>query len=222
MTPPKGFWRENIETILVCVIFVLFARTFVFQQSKIPTGSMEDTLLVGDYILVNRFQYAPVRYRWERALLPRREVQRGDVVVFKFPRQVEVDYIKRVVGIPGDVVEVRGETVLVNGQRLEEPYVAYKGAGGGIGAGDFGPAKVPAGSYFVMGDNRDRSADSRIWGFVPRSHLQGRAIFIWWSYEEDREDYLKTRFLERLKSIASKVIHFFPRTRWNRFFDLIH
>ena len=155
MIPAKGFWRENLETVLICVLFVLFARTFVFQQSKIPTGSMEDTLLVGDYILVNRFQYAPTLFDWERKLLPIRDIQRGDVVVFKFPRQVEIDYIKRVIGLPGDVVEVRGRIVLVNGEPLSESYTVLKGAM----PGHYGPVRVPSGYYFMMGDNRDRQVE---------------------------------------------------------------
>ena len=134
--PHKGFVRENYETILICVVFVLFARTFVFQQSKIPTGSMEDTLLVGDYILVNRFQFAPALFGWERHLLPQRPIRRGDVVVFKYPRQVEVDYIKRVIGLPGEVVEVRDRQLIVDGRVIDEPYVVFKGGA----AGDFGPS----------------------------------------------------------------------------------
>ena len=130
---PKGFLRENYETSLICVLFVLFARTFVFQQSKIPTGSMEDTLLVGDYILVNRFQFAPAVFDWERALLPQRPIRRGDVVVFKYPRQVEVDYIKRVIGLPGEVVEIRDRQLIVDGRVIDEPYVVFKGGA----AGDF-------------------------------------------------------------------------------------
>ncbi|MFQ5671093.1 MAG: signal peptidase I [Acidobacteriota bacterium] len=219
MTPAKGFWRENLETILVCVIFVLFARTFVFQQSKIPTGSMENTLLVGDYILVNRFQFAPALFSWEKAILPERPVHRGDVVVFKYPKQVEVDYIKRVIGLPADLLEIRDGRVFINGRPLKEPYVVHKG---GAAENNYGPVRVPEGHYFMLGDNRDRSADSRQWGFVPRDHLQGRAIFIWWSYEEDRQDYLHTHFFERLHSIASKMVNFFTRTRWSRTFNLIH
>jgi signal peptidase I len=218
MNQPKGFWRENLETVLICVIFVLFARTFVFQQSKIPTGSMENTLLVGDYILVNRFQYAPTLFDWEQKILPIRKIQRGDVVVFKFPRQVEVDYIKRVIGLPGDVIQVRGEQVLVNNKPLSESYTVHKG---GMPS-RFGPVRVPEGNYFMMGDNRDRSADSRTWGFVPQENLQGRAIIIWWSYDEDRDDYKKTHFLERVRSIASKAVNLFTRTRWRRTFNVIH
>jgi signal peptidase I len=218
MNQSKGFWRENLETVLICVIFVLFARTFVFQQSKIPTGSMENTLLVGDYILVNRFQYAPTLFDWEQKILPIRKIQRGDVVVFKFPRQVEVDYIKRVIGLPGDVIQVRGEQVLVNNKPLSESYTVHKG---GMPS-RFGPVRVPEGNYFMMGDNRDRSADSRTWGFVPQENLQGRAIIIWWSYDEDRDDYKKTHFLERVRSIASKAVNLFTRTRWRRTFNVIH
>ena len=216
--PHKGFVRENYETILVCVLFVLFARTFVFQQSKIPTGSMEDTLLVGDYILVNRFQFAPALFDLERRLLPQRPIRRGDVVVFKYPRQVEVDYIKRVIGLPGEVVEIRDRQLIVDGRVIDEPYVVFKGGA----AGDFGPERVPPGHYFRSGDNRDRSADSREWGFVPVGHLQGRAILVWWSYDEDKDDYLRTRFVDRVRSIASKVVNFFSRTRWSRTLDLIH
>jgi signal peptidase I len=218
MSQPKGFWRENLETVLICVIFVLFARTFVFQQSKIPTGSMEDTLLVGDYILVNRFQYAPTLFDWEEKILPIRKIQRGDVVVFKYPRQVEVDYIKRVIGLPGDVIQVKGRQVLVNNKPLDESYTVFKG---GMPA-RFGPVRVPSDNYFMMGDNRDRSADSRSWGFVPKENLQGRAIIIWWSYDEDKDDYKRTHFLERVRSIASKMLNLFTRTRWQRTFNVIH
>ena len=218
MSQPKGFWRENLETVLICVIFVLFARTFVFQQSKIPTGSMEDTLLVGDYILVNRFQYAPTLFDWEEKILPIRKIQRGDVVVFKYPRQVEVDYIKRVIGLPGDVIQVKGRQVLVNNKPLDESYTVFKG---GMPS-RFGPVRVPSDNYFMMGDNRDRSADSRSWGFVPRENLQGRAIIIWWSYDEDKDDYKRTHFLERVRSIASKMLNLFTRTRWQRTFNVIH
>src|SRR5262245_58686142 len=121
--PPKGILRDYFETIVICVIFVIFSRAFVFQQSKIPTGSMEDTLLIGDYIMVNRFAYAPTVTPFERAVLPVREVRRHDIIVFKYPEEPEVDYIKRVVGLPGDKVEVRAGTVYINDAALEEPFV---------------------------------------------------------------------------------------------------
>src|SRR5213593_4752967 len=120
--PRKGIIRDYFETIVVCVIFVIFSRGFVFQQSKIPTGSMEDTLLVGDYIMVNRFAYAPTATTLERRLLPTRDVQRGDVIVFKFPEDPDTDFIKRVIGLPGDKVEMKGGRTFINGQQLDEPY----------------------------------------------------------------------------------------------------
>ena len=214
--PPKGLVRDYVETILVCVIFVIFTRAFVFQQSKIPSGSMEDTLLIGDYIMVNRFVYAPTSWDWEKALLPVRELTRGDVVVFKFPSEPEVDYIKRLIGLPGDRIEISKGEVLVNGQPLKEPYVrdVYRQRE------FYGPYEVPAGEYFFMGDHRDRSSDSRIWGTVPRALIKGRALLIWWSYEEDAND-INLRGVDRLRSIGSKILHFLGRSRWSRCFTII-
>ena len=122
-THHKGLLRDYFETIVVCVIFVIFSRAFVFQQSKIPTGSMEDTLLVGDYIMVNRFAYASSATALERMLLPIREVRRKDVVVFKYPEDPDTDYIKRVIGLPGERVEMRGGRTYIDGKSLDEPYV---------------------------------------------------------------------------------------------------
>ncbi len=208
----KPVLRDYTETILVCVLFVLFARTFVFQQSKIPTGSMEDTLLPGDYILVDRMQYAPVSFQWESRLLPGRAIQRGDIVVFRYPEAPEVDYIKRVIGLPGDVVEVRSRRVWVNGEPLEEPYVAtaYR-------SGHYAEAQrqtVAEEHYFVLGDHRNDSLDSRTWGYVPASHIKGRAVLIWWSFPET--DGAHPTLSQRLKAWGGKIVGFFTRTRWDR------
>ena len=217
--PQKALLRDYIETILICVIFVIFSRAFVFQQSKIPSGSMMDTLLVGDYIMVNRFVFADTSFDWERKLLPVRTIRRGDVVVFKHPPEPEVDYIKRVIGLPGDSVSVRHGKVYVNDELLNEPYVqeAYRNL-------DFkphGPIQVQPGHYFVMGDHRNESLDSRSWGQVPIELMKGRALLIWWSYEEERSNpYMPVG--QRLRSWGDKLIHFFTRTRWSRCFDLIH
>ncbi len=214
--PPKGVLRDYIETILVCVIFVIFSRAFVFQQSKIPSGSMEDTLLIGDYIMVNRFVYAPTVFEWERRVLPVRDIRRGDIVVFKFPNEPEVDYIKRVVGLPGDTIELRRGQLFVNGQPVEEPYVNddYRQRD------HFGPEQVPPGHYFCMGDHRDRSQDSRAWGPVPRELMKGRALLVWWSYDEGAAE-ANVRGVDRLHAIVRKLLHFPTRTRWSRCFSLI-
>lgn len=215
--PPKGIVRDYAETILICVIFVVFTRAFIFQQSKIPSGSMEDTLLIGDYIMVNRYVYSPADSAIEKALFPARDVRRGDVIVFKFPSEPEVDYIKRVIGLPGDTLEIRRGYVYVNGERLDEPYIkeAYRLPD------THEPFTVPEGNYWVMGDHRDRSSDSRVWGFVSRDLIKGRALLIWWSYKEGPND-INLRGMDQLKAIGSKVAHLVTRSRWSRCFTLIH
>ena len=122
--PAKGVVRELLETILVCVIAVVFLRAFVFQQSEIPSGSMEQTILIGDHVLVNRFLYAPTSFDWERALLPIRDIRRGDIVVFKHPNEPEQDFIKRVIGLPGDSISLVHGALRVNGEPIDEPYLS--------------------------------------------------------------------------------------------------
>jgi len=214
--PPKSVLREYAETILVCVIFLIFTRAFVFQQSKIPSGSMEDTLLIGDYIMVNRFVYAPSIFDWEKKLLPVRDIRHGDVVVFKHPPEPEVDYIKRVIGLPGDTLELRGGRLFVNDEWVEEPYVseAYR-----VNE-NFGPFEVASGQYFMLGDHRNRSSDSRVWGPVPRELIKGRALLVWWSYEEDA-DAARRQGIDNLKAMLSKLVTFPWRSRWSRCFTVI-
>jgi signal peptidase I len=215
-THPKSVAREYAETILICVIFVIFSRAFVFQQSKIPSGSMMDTLLIGDYIMVNRFVYARSSFDWEKRLLPVRELRHGDVVVFKQPNEPEVDYIKRLIGLPGDIIEVRGGYVYRNGERLEEPYVKdeYR-----RGVADMGPTRVREDHYFVMGDHRNASYDSREWGQVPRDLIKGRALLIWYSFPEENGQGAGMK--KRMKSWLEKIVYFPFRSRWSRCFDLI-
>jgi signal peptidase I len=218
--PTKSLLRDYSETILVCVIFLIFSRAFVFQQSKIPSGSMEETLLPGDYIMVNRFVYAPTSFDWERKLLPAREVHRGDVVVFKFPNQPEIDYIKRVIGLPGDTIELRNGYVFVNGTPIDEPYVTGENRAGDR-RGNWGPRVVDPDHFLVMGDHRNSSDDSRAWGLVPAHLMKGRALLIWWSYpQESARGNPSTG--EVLRSWGDKLVHLFTRSRWRRCFDLIH
>jgi len=208
----KGVLREYIEVILVCVIFILFARHFVFQQSEIPSGSMEDTILIGDYILVNRWAYAPVSFEWERALLPSREIRRGDVIVFKQPETPERDYIKRVVGLPGDTVQVtRAGEVFVNGDQLIEPYVNPLYAE----TKPYPPKVVAAGKYFMMGDHRNLSSDSRDWGTVSEDLIKGKAFITLLSTEPRSGD---TRPSEQvtLRSLGVKLYKLVFHSRWDR------
>jgi len=220
--PPKGIIRDYFETIVTCVIFVIFARTFVFQQSKIPTGSMIPTLLIGDYIMVNKHVYAPTSFKWEKSVFPIRDVRRGDIVVFKFPEEPEKDYIKRIIGLPGDVVEVRHRQLYLNNVLQKEPYVRHiYPLGVNLDSDDYPPTKIPPEHYFAMGDNRDNSKDSRSWGFVPRDYIRGRAFIVFWSYQEERDAYLRTGVADRLAGIWAKITHLLTKTRWERSFKLI-
>jgi len=178
--PPKGILRDYAETILICVIFVVFTRAFIFQQSKIPSGSMEDTLLIGDYIMVNRFVYSPADSAWEKALLPVRDIKRGDVVVFKFPEEPETDYIKRVIGLPGDRVAIDHGRVMVNGKLLQETYVPARFTDDRSQP----EMKIPTNEYFVMGDHRSISSDSRDFGPVERGLIYGKAAFVYWPMDQ--------------------------------------
>jgi signal peptidase I len=222
----KSTIREYFESIVIAVILALFIRTFVVQAFKIPTGSMEENLLIGDHLLVNKFVFGPTASRIERALLPISDVKRGDVVVFKYPEEPDRDFIKRVIGLPGETLEVREKKVYVNGRPLDEPYAHYLRP---IAAPSefhevtsfdvrerFGPVTVPPRQFFVMGDNRDNSQDSRYWGFLPRQNIKGKALFIYWSYEAEREDYQEEGAGATIKGLASVFAHFFTRTRWDR------
>jgi signal peptidase I len=190
----KSVVREYVEAIAIAILLALVIRTLIVQAFTIPSGSMMDTLLVGDYILVNKFLYGPelpvTDYRLPSLRLP----HRGDIIVFKYPQDEKRDFIKRIVGIPGDTVQVRGQQVFVNGRPLDEPYVRRpQGALGHTGSPSFcgyayacEPLVVPTDSYFVMGDNRDNSQDSRYWGFVKRDKIKGKAFLIYWSWDSDR------------------------------------
>jgi len=215
----KSVLRDYAETILICVIFVIFSRAFVFQQSKIPSGSMLDTLLIGDYIMVNRFVYAPTSFPWENKILPVRPVRRGDVVVFKYPREPETDYIKRVIGLPGDTVELRNGDLFINGVYQEEPYVKEEYRRMDLRR-NFGPVLVEPHHYFCMGDHRNASSDSRFWGQVDQKLLKGRALLIWYSYEEVPNSNERNA-VEQMEGWFSKVAHFFTKSRFSRCFTLI-
>ena len=192
----KSTAREYFESICVAVILALFVRTFVVQAFKIPTGSMENNLLIGDHLLVNKFVFAPTITGAERAVLPIDPIRRGDIVVFKYPEEPERDFIKRVIGLPGETIELRNKKVFINNQALDEPYVHFLFPPGENEAGDteltdfdvrrrYGPVTVPEGHYFMMGDNRDNSQDSRYWGFLPREYVKGKALFVYFSFGED-------------------------------------
>jgi signal peptidase I len=208
--PPKGKIRENIEALVIAIILALFIRAFVVQAFKIPSGSMENTLLIGDYILVNKFIYGVKLPYTGTNIIPIKDPKRGDIIVFKFPGDPSKDYIKRVVGVGGDRIAIRDKKVYVNDQLQENVFAKFTDERIFSDArmipekllkrDNYGPIEVPKNKLFVMGDNRDSSNDSRFWGFVDKSAVKGRAFIIYWSWNKD-------------KKIG---------VRWDRLGDLIH
>ena len=212
----KGVVRELLETILTLSLFILFVRTFVFQQSDIPSGSMEHTLLIGDHVLVNRFLYAPTSFDWERRILPIRDIRPGDVVVFKHPPGPEQDYIKRVVALPGQTVALQHGALFVNGLPVNEPYLSERERSGP----SFGPVRVDPDSYFLLGDHRSRSSDSRYWGAARRSLIKGRAFMVLFSTNAPpRPGEVPGRVSP--KTLVRKLFNLVFHSRWERCFTLI-
>ncbi|MGB7921993.1 MAG: signal peptidase I [Pyrinomonadaceae bacterium] len=263
--PVKSIWREYFESAVVTVIMALFGMTFIVQAVKVPTGSMQNTITIGDHLLVNKFIFAPGP---PLPFLPMREIRRGDIIVFKYPGNpnnrerdesdpnntpYKTNYVKRVVGLPGERIEIRGTRVFINGEPLPEQFVTAKDPGYGEPPDDlrhnapleilgdpppdgdgpytvyyspktrmapsrsadsapdsefhFGvnsPYDIPPGHYYVMGDNRDNSSDSRVWGPVDRNFVIGRAMFVYWSYDESAA------------SSGNPLLDFFSNTRWSR------
>jgi signal peptidase I len=214
----KSTTREYFESIVITAIIALFATTFVVQAFKIPTGSMESNLLIGDHLLVNKFVYG-YHSGWLSNLLPYKDLKRGDVIVFKYPHNPEVAYVKRLIGLPGEKVEMVGHTVYINGQPLKESYTQYIDPGSAFER--YGPYQVPDGNYFAMGDNRDNSQDSRFWGCVPRDHIIGKALVIYWSYETPRDEYLQTSVSDKARQFGDVFLNFFTKTRWRRTLKII-
>jgi signal peptidase I len=246
--------REYFESLVVTVILALFGTTFIVQAFKIPTPSMEDNLLVGDHLLVNKFVFGKRDVGVAR-LLPFREIRHGDVIVFKYPEDLSKNYVKRAIGLPGDRLQIINQIVHLNGKPLEEPYTFHKATESRnlpirdnfpmlkeqiTRFADYQQNKdifdsyfffkeyvqdkeivIPEGYYFAMGDNRDNSADSRYWGFVPRKNIVGRALIIYWSYDTDPDEHLRDSFGDRVQQFADVFINFFRKTRWSRTFKLV-
>ena len=229
----RGFIAEWIVTI----ILLLFATTTLVQAFVIPSASMEDTLLIGDHVLVDKLVYAPPSLGH---VLPYRDVRRGDVIVFRYPLDIREDYVKRAIGIPGDRIHFISQQLFLNGTPVKEPYVKHVATYPDLYRDNFpsrsniplrpramemlehvvdGDLVVPPGFIFAMGDNRDDSDDSRYWGFVPRENIVGTPAIIYWSYEASTEDLTNGNI--GFDHIVDVVTHFFTKTRWNRTFMLI-
>jgi signal peptidase I len=240
--------REYIESLLVTVILALFGTTFIVQAFKIPSPSMEPTLLVGDHLLVNKFIFEG-RGHWYDHLLPYREIRRGDVIVFHFPYDDHPHYVKRVIGIPGDRIKIVDQQVYVNDVLQKEPYAVHdpqayydpfgvnfpptdatnldslmrpEWASAILNYVQNGELVVPPGKYFAMGDNRDHSWDSRYWGFVDREAIMGRPVVIYWSVSEPESESTDESFGSQVVDLFDSLIHIFSRTRGGRMFHEVH
>jgi signal peptidase I len=186
----KSIVREYAESIIIALLLALVIRTYLVQAFKIPSGSMEDTLVIGDHLLVSKFIYGTRIPFTDSQIIKVRDPRQGDVIVFEYPEDPSKDFIKRVIGTPGDVVEGRDKKVYVNGKLYQNPHEVHKEKETiprEMNPRDsFGPVTVPANSYFVMGDNRDRSYDSRFWGFVTRDKIKGLAFIKYWSWDSEK------------------------------------
>lgn len=186
--PQKSHLRENIEAILVAILIALVIRTFVVQAFKIPSGSMKQTLQIGDHILVNKFIFGVKIPYWNKTIIPLKSPQRGDIIVFKYPVDPNKDFIKRVVGVGGDIIESRDKQLYLNHKPVNHDYGVHTDphiiSGNNKPRDNFGPITVPQNSLFVMGDNRDESYDSRFWGFVDIKAVNGKAFIVYWSWDK--------------------------------------
>jgi signal peptidase I len=246
----KETTAEFIASMASVLVTGLFIITFIVQAFEIPSSSMENTLLIGDHVFVDRVRFAP-QTKWVGPLLPYREVKRGDIVVFVSVDTPGMYIVKRIVGIPGDHLRVVGGDLYRNGEKLNESYVIHSDPQNPptpysmyrdyfprfappegldipqewlLTLGSHiqgGEVVVPPDTYFGMGDNRDVSKDSRYWGFIPRANIIGRPMFIYWSFETPRGQYQKNTVADRISFVVHVITHFFTETRWNRTLKLV-
>ena len=212
-----GVFREYFELIAETLVYVFFVTTFLLQSFVIPTSSMEDTLLVGDHLLVNKVAYSRSISALDRLVLPQTEITRGMIVTFKAPPEMEKEFVKRVIALPGESISIENKKVFINGKPLAEPYVYFKDPNIENGFRDnFPPYKVPEGNFFCMGDNRDNSFDCRYWGPVPADYIIGKPWRIYWSYDSTSAEYLTPGIFNKVKDLVLTVVNFFGKTRWSR------
>ena len=231
MTKKHSTLREYLEALLIALVFLGFTNTFLVKTFYIPSASMESTLLIGDHLFVNRFIYGQPPTGPLARLLPHREVDRGDVVIFRSVERPQ-DMVKRCIGRPGDTIRIVDKDLYLNGEWVDDgAYTVHRDAqvyanradvtAAGRVRDNFGPYTVAAGGYFCMGDNRDQSYDSRYWGLVPVHYVKGRALLIYWSYAGETPDGEWHGWGSKLAQVFRTAVGFFSNTRWSRTFHLI-
>lgn len=231
--PPrhKGAFREWVESLAFTIIFVLVFTSYIAQATQVPTESMKPTILVGDHFFLDKLVF-PANYPAAiRSYLPHRKINRLDIIAFKSPTEGNIPFVKRVIGLPGEKIEIHNKAVMVNGVKLDEQYKIHVDST--VYAADpwtpeelkvrdnYGPVIVPPGHYFVMGDNRDNSNDSRYWGFVQWDEIIGKPLFVYWSYESDPYIPGDKSIREWIDDYLLVAMHFFDRTRWFRIGTMI-
>jgi signal peptidase I len=221
-----GKTREWMESLVSTVVFVIIFTSFVAQATQVPTASMVPTIFVGDHFFLDKVAFPGNFPKILRDYLPQRQIERGDIIAFRPPAKANMTtpFVKRVIGIPGDIIEVRQKIVYLNGDKQEEPYKIHvnSSTGGEIPGDNFGPETVPPDQFFVMGDNRDNSNDSRFWGFVDRHNIIGKPLFVYWSYESESPYEGGERSWSSIAAdYLSVAQHFFSRTRWFRFGTMV-
>jgi signal peptidase I len=222
----RSILREYFEALVVAGLFLGFTNTFAVKTFYIPSGSMEDTLLIGDHLFVNRFIYGPTPSKIGQALLPSRDIHRGDIVIFRSPETPRIDLVKRCVGLPGDQIEVIDKELYLNGKKVDDDsYTSHRDPRlyprNFQPRDNYGPLTVPEDSYFCMGDNRDHSHDSRYWGTLPKRYVKGRAFLVYWSYGGETSDGSWHGWGYRLRQLGNTVLGFVTKSRWSRTFHLI-
>lgn len=228
----RSTFREYLEALIIAGIFLGFTNTFVVKTFYIPSASMEETLLIGDHLFVNRFIYGPAPTRLEQKLLPVRPVERGDIVIFRSPERPRVDMVKRCVGLPDDEIQVVDKDLYLNGEWVDDatytwhrdPRVFKDLPSVPPSArlrDNFGPAAVPEDHFFCLGDNRDQSYDSRFWGSVPAHFVKGRAFLIYWSFGGETSDGVWRGLGNKLRQLGGTAVGFFSKSRWERTFHLV-
>lgn len=221
----ESLW-ENVKSLAMVLAAVLLIRAVVVEATVVPTGSMQNTILIGDHLFLDKILYGPQIPFTDVRLPAIKNYKRGDVIAFRYPVDPSIVFVKRLIGMPGDTIQVKQKELYVNGNLVQEPCVIHRDSQVYPDSewiprearirDNFGPVTVPPDHYFAMGDNRDESLDGRYWGFVPKENMVGEPIFVYWSFDAPTDVWTATDISDRIRGDVDILVHFFTRTRWSR------